>query len=257
MTWLLWLHLSFFSAPASDVRIVSLHPAVTENLFALGLGASVVGTTEYSDYPAEAKKIPRIGDHLFSSEKIVSLKPTHIVVISDRTGISKELAKKAGIKIVQLQFEELEDFIPAIEELAQEFKVEAAEKKVAEEWKTSWSKFKFENSNKTAVIQVQADPIVVAGQNTFLNSILSKCGIKNAIDSHGYPTLNRETLIKLNPSRVVLLLTDLDESTKESTSKLWKSALKGRSIALFDPNTISKLTPRLPGEAKRFCETLQ
>jgi ABC-type hemin transport system substrate-binding protein len=257
MTWFLWFHLFSQNVLASEARIVSLHPAITENLFALGLGANVVGTTEYSDYPAEAKKIPRIGDHRFSLEKIISLKPTHLVAISDRIGISDELARKAGIKIVRVKFEEFEDFIPAIEQLGREFKTEAAEAKLKNEWNSSWAKFKYKDSNKTAVIQVQADPIVVAGQNTFLNSILSKCGIRNAIDSHGYPTLNRETLIKLSPSRVVLLLTDLDESTKQSTAKLWKNALKDRALALFDPNTISKLTPRLPGEAKKFCEILQ
>ena len=249
------LHIQFVQA--GDLRIVSLHPAITENLFALGLGKNIVGTTEYSDFPTEAKNIPRIGDHRFSLEKIISLKPTHIVTISDRTGISKELASKAKIKIVQVHFEDFEDFVPVIQKLGDEFQMQKQARTLADDWKTSWTKFASKDSQRTAVIQVQADPIVVAGRNTFLNTILNKCGIRNAIESSGYPTLNRESLVKLSPSKVVLLLTDIDESTKESTRNLWKSTLKGKELAFFDPNTISKLTPRLPAEAKKFCETLK
>lgn len=42
-------------------RIVSISPACTEILFALGLGDRVVGVTEYCDYPEEATNKPEIG----------------------------------------------------------------------------------------------------------------------------------------------------------------------------------------------------
>ena len=58
-------------------RIVSLSPSNTEILFALGEGSEVVGTDDYSDYPAEAKTITRVGSAFpnFNIETIVSLKP--------------------------------------------------------------------------------------------------------------------------------------------------------------------------------------
>jgi iron complex transport system substrate-binding protein len=40
------------------VRIVSLHPAATEILFALGLGDELVGVTAYCDEPTEARGLP-------------------------------------------------------------------------------------------------------------------------------------------------------------------------------------------------------
>ncbi|HEY0514651.1 MAG TPA: adenosylcobinamide-phosphate synthase CbiB, partial [Thermoanaerobaculia bacterium] len=42
-------------------RIVSLAPALTEDLFALGAGPAVVGDTEYCDYPAAARALPKVG----------------------------------------------------------------------------------------------------------------------------------------------------------------------------------------------------
>ena len=245
------------SAAAEAPRIVSLHPAITENLFALGLGKNVVGTTEFSDFPPEAKIISRIGDHLFSQEKIISLKPTHIVTISDRIGISKSLVKKANIKIVRVKFEELADFIPALETLGKEFQVEEQAKVLEKQWTDSWISVVPQSRGQSAVIQVQTDPIVVVGQNTFLDSILSKCGLKNAIEISGYPTLNRETLAKLDPERIVLLLTDVDESVKQLAKKSWRHTSKSHPVVFFDPNTISKLTPRLPHETQKFCKVLR
>jgi ABC-type hemin transport system substrate-binding protein len=43
-------------------RIVSLAPSLTELAFAAGAGPALVGTVEYSDYPAAARALPRVGD---------------------------------------------------------------------------------------------------------------------------------------------------------------------------------------------------
>ena len=57
-------------------RIVSLAPAITESLFAMGLGDKVVGVTNYCNYPAEAKTKPKIGGFSTpSAELVVTAKP--------------------------------------------------------------------------------------------------------------------------------------------------------------------------------------
>ena len=43
-------------------RIVSLAPHATELLFAAGAGARVVGTVAHSDWPTEARRLPRVGE---------------------------------------------------------------------------------------------------------------------------------------------------------------------------------------------------
>src|SRR5258705_13249015 len=63
------------SAPRSQ-RIVSLAPSVTETLFALGFGNRVVGVTTYCDYPAEARKLPKIGGFPTPGVATVSGNPT-------------------------------------------------------------------------------------------------------------------------------------------------------------------------------------
>src|SRR5260370_40487394 len=67
--------------PAPAQRVISLAPHVTELLYAAGGGAKLVGAVSYSDYPPEAKQLPRVGDNkALDLERIVALKPDLIVV---------------------------------------------------------------------------------------------------------------------------------------------------------------------------------
>ena len=68
-------------------RIVSMIPSNTEILFELGLSASIVGVTEYCDFPDEAKRKPKIGDLMtFSIERIISAKPDLVLATKDNPG---------------------------------------------------------------------------------------------------------------------------------------------------------------------------
>jgi len=71
--------ISFLTPPIDAVpqRVVSLIPPLTESLFDLGLGKSLVGVTDYCAHPAEALKgIPRVGGTLNPRlEEIIALRP--------------------------------------------------------------------------------------------------------------------------------------------------------------------------------------
>ncbi len=65
---------------AEPQKIVSLTPAVTETLFAVGAGDRVVATDDASDYPAAAKTLPHVVDFgTVDVEKVVSLAPDLVI----------------------------------------------------------------------------------------------------------------------------------------------------------------------------------
>src|SRR5262245_2864728 len=67
------------SNPAGPQRIITLAPAITDTLYAIGAGPEVVGVSDYCDVP-EAKRLPRLGSGLTPSyERIAELTPTLIV----------------------------------------------------------------------------------------------------------------------------------------------------------------------------------
>jgi len=62
------------AAPAS--RIISIAPHLTEIAFAAGVGSRLDAVSEYSDYPPEAQRLPRVGDGArVDIERILMLKP--------------------------------------------------------------------------------------------------------------------------------------------------------------------------------------
>ena len=74
-------------------RIVALMPHATELLYAVGAGQQIVGAVDYSDYPPEAKSIPRVGGYSgLNIEAIVALQPDLIVAWPEGNN-SRELAR--------------------------------------------------------------------------------------------------------------------------------------------------------------------
>ncbi len=64
----------------APTRIVSLVPSLTELLFALGAGASVVGRTRFCTEPAEAARVPSVGGTKNPNvARIVALQPDLVI----------------------------------------------------------------------------------------------------------------------------------------------------------------------------------
>jgi len=69
------------AAPAQ--RVVSLSPAITELLFALGAGVQVVGRTTWCDYPPAARAVPNVGDGLSPNLESILARHPDLVVLYD------------------------------------------------------------------------------------------------------------------------------------------------------------------------------
>ena len=69
--------------PDNPQRVVCLAPSLTETVYALGLGAVVVGVTDFTDYPPEAQTKPSVGGLTDASlEKIISLHPDLVLAMA-------------------------------------------------------------------------------------------------------------------------------------------------------------------------------
>ncbi len=74
------------AAPQTATRIVSIAPAVTEMLFAIGAGSQVVGVSSYDRFPPEATTLPTVGALLDpDTERILSLRPDLVVLYGSQT----------------------------------------------------------------------------------------------------------------------------------------------------------------------------
>jgi iron complex transport system substrate-binding protein len=86
--------------PPHPTRIISLVPAVTEMLFAIGAGAQVVGVSSFERYPPEATKLPAVGALIDPDlERIISLRPDLVVAYGSQTELQAQL-KRASIPVL-------------------------------------------------------------------------------------------------------------------------------------------------------------
>src|ERR1700675_1951905 len=77
-------------------RIVSLAPAITETLFALGAGAEVAGVSQYCDYPPEVTKLPKVGTFLTPNiEAIAGRRPTIVIGLQTSSDLREIRALQA------------------------------------------------------------------------------------------------------------------------------------------------------------------
>jgi len=85
-------------AEAPPARIVSVVPALTEVLFAIGAGERVVGVSSFDEFPAAVGDLPRVGALLDPNvERIFSLRPDLVVVYGSQTVLQDQFAR-AGIR---------------------------------------------------------------------------------------------------------------------------------------------------------------
>jgi len=85
-------------AAEAPKRIISLVPALTEMLFAIGSGPQVVGVSSFDDYPPEVKSLPRVGALVDPDmERILSLRPDLVIVYGSQTAVETQLTR-AGIR---------------------------------------------------------------------------------------------------------------------------------------------------------------
>ena len=92
-------------------RIVSLIPATTELLFALGAGERVVGRTHWCDYPQAVATVPDLGDGMSPNlEAVVAARPDLVVLyLSGQNGGAAARLRGLGIPAIQVRSDLLAD----------------------------------------------------------------------------------------------------------------------------------------------------
>jgi iron complex transport system substrate-binding protein len=121
-------------SPDSQInRIISLVPAATEMLYAIGAGPRMVGVGSYDSFPPEVKKLPNVGALLDPNvELILSLKPQMVVVYGSQVDLKLQLAR-AGIGVFDYKHAGLADVTTTIRALGQRIGTAARAEDVARE----------------------------------------------------------------------------------------------------------------------------
>lgn len=235
-------------------RIVSLAPSVTEIVYALGAGSSLVATDDFSDFPAAAKQLPKVGGVQPNLEKIVALKPD--LVLSTIIGSSPNLAKAltaASIPLVSVRHDRVADIRIAITRIGSALGVadttrvaDDVERRLAAQQRTR-------KHIPRVLVAVWTDPIFVGGRDTFADDLLQLTGAENAVPASvtGWPQYSLESFVANPPD--ILIYPDHSVTRAQIDALLKRTGAKCEAIAI-DENRFTRLGPRTPEAAALLNE---
>jgi len=199
-------------------RIVSMAPSVTESLFALGLGDRVVGVTRFCDYPAPARRLPKVGGYLDPSyEAIVSLRPDLVVLMQSHGDVERRL-HGLGIATLRTDQERLDGVLASIRLIAERCGVPDRGRRLVGDISARLARVLAAVADRRPVRTLVSvgrpaargavTSVWAAGPGTFYSDALRIAGGVNVVEAVGvtYPEIGREGMLALDPDVVVEVL---------------------------------------------------
>jgi iron complex transport system substrate-binding protein len=233
--------------PARSVeRVVSLAPNVTEMLFAAGCGKKVVGTDDFSNWPAEASRLPRVGGVEPNVEKIVALRPDLVIASASAAHPSLRRAL-AGVRLrlLVVRTERLSEIATAMTTIGHATGCRADDA-VSSFNRTLESERRWRKQAPRALFTVWTDPLYIAGRETFIDDLYQLTGWQNAAPVQGWPQYSLESFIA-NPPDV--LLYPKRSVTREAVAALLARVKAPVEAIAIDDDVFTRPGPRLANAA--------
>jgi iron complex transport system substrate-binding protein len=247
-------------------RIVSLAPGTTAMLYAAGAGHCIVGTIRHSEEPAEAAKLPIVGDaESFDFERLLELRPTVVVVAVDvvqRVRIDRIKALK--IPVYQVHVTSLALMPASLEKLGVLTNTAATAKSAAAALRDELSRLeeKFGQRRQLRVLyQIWDRPIYTIGGKHVITDALRVCGASNIFaDLKGVaaPAVTREAVVLRNPE---VILISAPPGQGGEWVDAWRQfpaleAVKREQLIKYNDLRMDRMGPSVVAATAELCDVL-
>jgi ABC-type Fe3+-hydroxamate transport system substrate-binding protein len=250
------LHPEKFSS--SSQRIVSLVPALTEELYLLGVGDRVVGVTTYCQRPREAQQKERVGTVVdVNIERIIDLRPD--LVIASPLMDHKQLQKLRDVGVRVEVFQPPQDFKTLCDGFLTLARFVGGEEEAREiitraERELDIIKEKVKGLSRPRVFtQIGAKPLFTAGGDSFIDDFIVFAGGINIACDDKTSVYSREEVIRRNPDIILIVTMGITGEKEKATWLRYNTvnAVKNRRIYAVESYRFCSPTP------VSFVETVQ
>lgn len=190
--------------PREPHRVVTLAPNVTEMVYALGAGAKLAGTDNFSDFPREAKRLPKVGGIQPNVEKIIALRPDLVLASASASppGLASSL-QSAKIPLVSIHTDRLHDVARGMLQIGAILGVRDREQIVAQLRKDMAAQRRTRAHPMRVLFVVWTNPLYIAGRDTYTDDLIQLTGATNAATVTGWPQYSLESLVANPPDLIV------------------------------------------------------
>jgi iron complex transport system substrate-binding protein len=247
-------------------RIITLAPHLTEIVYAIGAGDRIVGTVTHSDYPAEAKQLPLVGDNLhIDMERVIAAKPDLLVVWLHGTASNQlDALRKLGIPLFYSEPHDVLHIPETLQRLGRLVGTEKQAQQVAETMQQQLHDLETKYAKRPTVrvfYQVWDKPLYTLNGKHYVSDLIHLCGGENVFAdlSTIAPVVNVEAVLKENPEAIV---TGDMRKQEENGLTLWKPytsmlAVQRDNMFALDSDILVRPGPRIVEGATVVCEKLE
>lgn len=260
---------------APTPRIVSLAPATTESLFALGLGGHVIGVSRFCDFPPAVTNLPRVGGLTdVDIEAIVRLRPD--VVVAPRPQLrARETLVKLGIDVLTVDQDTLPQILDSMWILGEAL----GRADVATAWMTAMESVMAKAkqgaltgaARPRVLVSVGRDTtsferIYIAGNGNFYSEILEAVGGRNAYEGDApYPMVGGEGIVRMNPDIIIDIVPEFSTGARLAADRAlaqWKTlpgvkAIEANRVHIVTEPWAVRPGPRVGFLVERFAQIVQ
>lgn len=260
---MLFLLIMVLFVEAAPRRIITLNSALTETVFALGFGSSIVATDVTSESPAAAAKLPKVSkNRSVSSEGLIRYKPDIVLAIEGEVSraVIQQL-RAAGVKFVAIRQQYsnkgalnfIQDVANALDETDRGKELVNTTQKALQEVELSIKKQSFTKPPTVLFIYARGTGTMsVAGKGSSIDEIIKLAGAQNAVEEFAdFKPYTTEALVSANPD--IILMFDFGLSSlggKDAMLKLpgvrLTNAGKNKRIIQLNGPLLVNFSNRLP-----------
>ena len=246
-------------------RIVALAPHIAESLYAAGAGSRLVGTVDYSDYPPEAKLVPRVGGYSrVDLEAVAALKPDLVLAWESGNNMPQVGKLKAlGLTVFVSQPNKMDSIADELERLGRLAGSEATAKAAAASFRQRLARLRTANAGKPKVrvfYQIWKTPLMTVGGPQIISDAIDLCGGVNVFGhlTKMAPTVSVEAVLEADPEAIVA--TGMGDAKPEWLHDWDKwtrlTAVRRDNLFHINPDIMQRHTPRILDGAERLCAQL-
>jgi len=239
-------------------KIVSLSPATTEMLFAIGAGKQVVAVDDQSNYPPEAPKSDLSG-FTPNAEAIAAKSPDLVVLSNDLNKIVEQLTKLKIPVYLAPAAKQLDDTYAQLADLGKLTGHADEATALSQRMKDDIAKLVKDlpqRTKKLTYFHELGPELYTATSKTFIGSIYQLVGLENIADPSdadgskgGYPQLSQEVIVKADPDFIFLADTKCCQQSPETVKARsgWAglTAVKNNQVVPLDDDVASRWGPRV------------
>jgi iron complex transport system substrate-binding protein len=259
--------------PAPPRRVVTLAPNLTEFVYAVGAGDTLVGTMDTSNWPEAAKRVPRIGDYQrLDVERIVALKP-ELVLVWYHGNQGREIGQleAAGLRLFYLEPRRIDDVPRALERMGALLGHGAQGRDAAASLRAELDALRRAHAGASPVsvfFQVWQQPLMTLNGEHLTSDLLAACGGRNVFASLPAlaPQVSLESAVASDPEAI---FTTGDTPSKPAWRRdpgraafaIWRpfprmTAVKRGSMYVVPGDLITRQGPRIVEGVRAVCEAL-